>query len=331
MQGDDKQKEGTQSPIGATSDGVAHHLTTSNFRSSDRVAIAYESAKERNASIALINTSEFQNMPDYAEGKNTTHSQFVYLGSFKKSHLPSEQKLESLISDPFPVGKIFYPEHRVKNYRYDYKDNMAFMAGVIDAGRTVVLVTDIKLDHYSNNKSPGANELLWLKENDYSFEPAPDNPIYTLIKPPANFNLTRKITNYGKLLQKPHSRDKKRIVKDPEVQIYLDHQVASIQKEVLAKRAKLPFEARESIMPELYAAPKPAPKKSAVKTSSPVRLELSWASAASKTSPAKSAPSAFRGDTPQLQSQGPVKNSVVKGPVKLPSALASKKGSKPKK
>jgi hypothetical protein len=74
-------------------------------------------------------------------------------------------------------GCAFYPEKTLDKKgatrEQIYEMNKAFIAGAIDANREFILVTDI--NHYRGVGGTTVDELLWLSDNGYIFEPVPDN------------------------------------------------------------------------------------------------------------------------------------------------------------
>jgi hypothetical protein len=153
-------------------------------------------------------TSEFSNHPDYIESRSNPWA--VYFGMIGPKYskvlgrdiLPEEtlQKFHNDINwrreSSEYIGRVFYPERRIPNYKYNYEDNKAFWAGVIDSGKTLVLVTDIM--HYTFPTGT-VDELLWLKDSGYIFEPDPnsENYLQTIARPnPALFQLGKEIKDY---------------------------------------------------------------------------------------------------------------------------------------
>jgi len=94
-------------------------------------------------------------------------------------------------------GRVFYPE--IKNPvtgqrgKYTPQKNRAYWAGAINAGRTFVLRTSIW--RYSR-LSGTVIEILWLKDNGYTFSFDPNNPTMMICTPPQNKNHDAIIRSY---------------------------------------------------------------------------------------------------------------------------------------
>jgi hypothetical protein len=69
---------------------------------------------------------------------------------------------------------------------WTYEKNQAFWAGAIEKKRRFLLTTDII--HYGRKLTGTVDEILWLQDNGYMFEPYKKDITQTLISPPANLN-----------------------------------------------------------------------------------------------------------------------------------------------
>jgi hypothetical protein len=79
--------------------------------------------------------------------------------------------------------------------QWSYEKNMAFWAGVIDKNRPLILLTDIAF--FGNDIGGTHSEILWLKNNGYTFKPNFDNPNLTDAVPPIYPNTQKTICDYG--------------------------------------------------------------------------------------------------------------------------------------
>lgn len=137
----------------------------------------------------------------------------VYIGAFLKKgkkpelhaknagrRLADDEYLDFYITSQNDMGKgyVFYPERDDSNdqkYHYSQKDNENFIRGVITVRRTVVLVTDIKA--YGKHQMTGTiKEILWLKDNGYTFTVDPNDSKKTLAIPPKALAASVTITDY---------------------------------------------------------------------------------------------------------------------------------------
>ncbi|MCS5711534.1 hypothetical protein [Candidatus Berkiella aquae] len=105
---------------------------------------------------------------DYQEGLMETDDMTAYIGSLKvKGDLKYDQTVAPYRADrKSNIGKVLNPEGRGE--KWSYKKNQAFMLGAIEAGKTFILVTP--KSHYDSSFITGTiDELLWLKDNGYTF------------------------------------------------------------------------------------------------------------------------------------------------------------------
>ena len=74
--------------------------------------------------------------------------------------------------------------------RWNYKKNQAFWAGIIDQNRPLILVSDIQDSESGSQIIVGytGDEMMWLSDNKYTFEPYPDYPEFTIAIPPKEPN-----------------------------------------------------------------------------------------------------------------------------------------------
>jgi tetratricopeptide (TPR) repeat protein len=126
-------------------------------------------------------TQDYVDTIDYQEASGRTDE--AYCGS---RGLPSGEKtsfytlveaIEKGTSDE--IGKAFAPGRRGRGREerpgeYTYEKNRAFFAGLMESGRSVSF--EMSVDHY-NSVTATVNELLWLKDNGYTFmaDPMPDS------------------------------------------------------------------------------------------------------------------------------------------------------------
>lgn len=148
------------------------------------------------ATRPVKSTDYFKSMPDYQEAQQF-QEKYAHIGSL---NLPPLKEMRDKVitkgvnADCF--GDFFCPE---RTGDWSYEKNQAFMAGAIDANRAFILVTDI-IEGYQGIKAPRSGtvkELLWLKDNGYTFEPHPNNIAWTIAKPPEKPLTSRIIDNYG--------------------------------------------------------------------------------------------------------------------------------------
>ncbi|MCS5711530.1 hypothetical protein [Candidatus Berkiella aquae] len=122
---------------------------------------------------------------DYQEGLMKTEDMTAYIGTLKKNagskkHLTEEQTIAFYVRKPASVGRVLDPERRGDTWSYE--KNKAFMLGAIEAGKTFILVTP-KGIYDKSYITQTVDELLWLKDNGYTFTERDDGSM--ICKPPA--------------------------------------------------------------------------------------------------------------------------------------------------
>jgi len=142
-------------------------------------------------------TKEFRSMPDYQEaviGKQKGCVLFGHRRDLSQYYSDIDQHQEQSIY----LGRILYPESQrrkqINGGIWEYDKNKAFWAGAIDCGQTFVLVSDIA--HYRASGGT-VDEMFWLQDNGYSFEPNSQNPHQTMALPPQIPLANPQIKNYN--------------------------------------------------------------------------------------------------------------------------------------
>lgn len=142
-------------------------------------------------------TSEFREMRDYQEavaGKQKGVALFGHRRDLAQYYDDIERNQDR--SNFF--GRVLYPENSIRKQinggMWEYDKNKAFWAGAIDSGQTFVLVSDIA--HYKTSGGT-VDEIFWLQDNGYRFEPNPQNPIQTIALPSQTPVFDRHIRNYN--------------------------------------------------------------------------------------------------------------------------------------
>jgi hypothetical protein len=149
----------------------------------------------------------------------------------KKAHKDKDDEKTSAY-----VGSVFNPENREglpvgtrlereKGYLYD----QAYMAGIIDSSRPVLLVSPI--EHYTY-PTDTVHELFWLADNGYTFQPDGECLDITIALPPdpSKAPQERLIYDYREGTQDHTDQTK---------QTTLHARLEKIQQEILEKRAAM--------------------------------------------------------------------------------------------
>jgi hypothetical protein len=128
----------------------------------------------------LTNLEDFSQLPGYQEAKHGKGR--VHIG--RRQHLYRYwQDVMTHGHQSQYLGSVLCPEFRGEIWNYE--ENKAFLAGVIEAGREVVLESDISTEFGAIRNGYTGDELLWLQDNGYIFAPDPENPSLTIAIPPA--------------------------------------------------------------------------------------------------------------------------------------------------
>jgi hypothetical protein len=142
------------------------------------------------ASSNTNTTSPFRDNPHYQAAINNKSHGPVFIGSLKEKKSAFLFNLYNEIKrGEKPPTQVFFPLRQDTDGgwkdEWRYEDNMAFMAGVIDALRPVILTTPIKKYGQIGQLGVTNAELLWLKNNGYTFRLDPDNDERMYADPPA--------------------------------------------------------------------------------------------------------------------------------------------------
>lgn len=159
---------------------------------------------------------------DYQEGLTKTDDMIAYIGTLKKDegrkkHLTEEQTIAFYVRKEGSVGRVLDPERRGDTWSYE--KNKAFMLGAIEAGKTFILVTP-KSIYDKPFVTQTVDELLWLKDNGYTFTERNDGSM--ICNPPAQTQAPM-MRNYlnGKGIYSKHSmNDKKNDILGFKAQVY---------------------------------------------------------------------------------------------------------------
>ena len=144
-----------------------------------------------------LTDSPFASCKDYHEGKGDGKSveKPVLIGTRDALKSYADDVDAHHIASRF-YGRILRPEAR--GDEWTYKANEAFFAGVIEARRQVVVVSDIANDPHSRLFAGyTCDELFWLHDNGYQFQPYTKDSTKTVAIPPVIPQLL-KIRHYDK-------------------------------------------------------------------------------------------------------------------------------------
>ena len=128
-------------------------------------------------------TSQFRQNQYYTEAFNS--KEFVFFG--RKENL--QEYRNDLNANG--INSIYY-----RCVFYDYEDNKAFWAGIINSRRSLILETDINAEKLKFGWV--CDEILWLYDNNYRFisHPTQDNPAQILVVPPNNYQTQPFVDDY---------------------------------------------------------------------------------------------------------------------------------------
>ena len=147
-------------------------------------------------------TVYFINESDYLEGASNP-SKAVLLGNLNTTLKKYYQDIDQYGEKSKYVGRILYPERPGRKLpngempKWTYEKNMAFIAGIIDTNRPVILMTDIEF--YNNNKpkmTGTITEILWLVDNGYTLKANTSDSSQMALVPPAQPQKDRKLIDY---------------------------------------------------------------------------------------------------------------------------------------
>jgi hypothetical protein len=144
-------------------------------------------------------TSQFQQNQYYIEAFN---SEGVVFFGRKENLQEYRNDLTTNGINSIYYRCIFYPEGINPDYEYDYEDNKAFWAGIMDSKRSLILETDINAEKLRFGWV--CDEILWLYDNNYRFisRPTQNNPTQILVVPPDNYQQQPFVDDYRNKIHK---------------------------------------------------------------------------------------------------------------------------------